>query len=154
MLPRERNNLVRNDTTPIEITWPFFPAQQWDYQRNESAMMMMMMMVKAIMMTVVIMVTIKLPVATVHHNNKLLGITVRWQYGQVVREPDLKSTNPELKSHSDHQLDLFQVVPGATPQLGLYINSQLLCLLPVRVLSLFSSCTVFPAQNANYWFYQ
>ena len=33
--------------------------------------MMMMMMVKAIMMTVFIMVTIKPPMATVHHNNKL-----------------------------------------------------------------------------------
>ena len=55
-----------------------------------------------------------------HHNNKLFGISVRWQCGQVVREPDLKSSNPDFKSHTDHQLDLFQVVLGSTPRLGLY----------------------------------
>ena len=86
----------------------------------------MMMMGKAIIImttttaTVVNMVMIKVPVATVQHNNKLFGISVMWQCGQVVRAPDLKSGNPEFKSHSDHQLDLFQVVPGSTPQLYLY----------------------------------
>ena len=34
---------------------------------------------------------------------------------------DLKSGDPEFKSHSVHQLDLFQVAPGSTPRLCLYI---------------------------------
>ena len=56
------------------------------------------------------------------------------QHGQVVR--DLKSGDPEFKSHPDHQLVLFQVVPGSTPRLCLYI-SQLVCLRPVEILNLF-----------------
>ena len=35
--------------------------------------------------------------------------------------PGLKSGDPEFKSRSDHQLDLFQVVLGSTPWLRLYI---------------------------------
>ena len=33
---------------------------------------------------------------------------------QVVRAQDLKSGDPKFKFCSDHQLDLFQVVPGST----------------------------------------
>ena len=40
---------------------------------------------------------------------------------RVVRALDLKSGYPEFKSRSDHQLDLFQVVPGSPPWLHLYI---------------------------------
>ena len=29
---------------------------------------------------------------------------------------DLKSEDPEFKPRSDHSLDLFEVVPGSTPQ--------------------------------------
>ena len=32
----------------------------------------------------------------------------------MVRTPDLKSGDPEFKSHSDQLLNLFQVVPGST----------------------------------------
>ena len=45
----------------------------------------------------------------------------RRQRGRVVRVRDLKFGDPEFKSHSNHQLDLFQVVPGSTPWLHLYI---------------------------------
>ena len=45
----------------------------------------------------------------------------RRQHGSVVRVPDMNSGDPEFKSHYDHQLDLFQEVPGSTPQLRLYI---------------------------------
>ena len=31
---------------------------------------------------------------------------------------DLKSIFPEFKSHSDHLLDLFQVLPGSAPKLN------------------------------------
>ena len=34
------------------------------------------------------------------------------QCGRVVRAPDLKSGCLKFKSHSDHQLELFWVVPG------------------------------------------
>ena len=34
--------------------------------------------------------------------------------------PDLKSGDAELKSSSDNELDLFQVVSGSTPRLRLY----------------------------------
>ena len=44
------------------------------------------------------------------------------QRGRVVRVPDLKSGDPEFKSRSDHQLDLFEVVPCSTPRLRLYIG--------------------------------
>ena len=40
----------------------------------------------------------------------LLDCCCRRQRGLVVRASDLKSGDPELKSRSDHQLDLFQVV--------------------------------------------
>ena len=39
----------------------------------------------------------------------------------MVRARDLKSGDPEFKSRSDHWLDLFEVVPGSTPGLCLYI---------------------------------
>ena len=38
----------------------------------------------------------------------------------VVRAPDLKSGDPEFGSRSDHQLEVFQVVPGLTPWLRFY----------------------------------
>ena len=38
----------------------------------------------------------------------------------MVRAPDLKSADPEFKLRFDHQLDLFQVIPGSTPRLRLY----------------------------------
>ena len=41
----------------------------------------------------------------------------------MVRAADLKSGDPEFQSRSDHQLDLFQVVPGSTPRL--YLSDQL-----------------------------
>ena len=37
----------------------------------------------------------------------------------VVRMLNFKSGDPEFKSRSDHQLDLFQVVLGLTPRLRL-----------------------------------
>ena len=43
----------------------------------------------------------------------------RMHCGWVVRAPDLKSGDPEFDSCPDHQLDLFQVVPGSTPRLRL-----------------------------------
>ena len=43
----------------------------------------------------------------------------RRQLGRVVRAPDSKSRGCRFKSHSDHQLDLFPVVPNQTPQLHL-----------------------------------
>jgi len=46
---------------------------------------------------------------------------VRRQCGRVVRVPDLKSGDLEFKSHPDYQLDLFQVAPGSTPRLRLFI---------------------------------
>ena len=39
----------------------------------------------------------------------------------MARVPDLKSGDPEFKSRSDHELDLFQVVLGSTPRQYLYI---------------------------------
>lgn len=45
----------------------------------------------------------------------------RRQCGQMLRPLDLKTGDPEFKSSSDHQLDLFQEVPGSTPWLHLYI---------------------------------
>ena len=53
----------------------------------------------------------------------------------MIRAPDLKSGDPEFKSRSDHQLDLFQVVPGSTAAL---VHTQLACLLPVGILNLSS----------------
>ena len=43
----------------------------------------------------------------------------------MVRGPDLKSGDPGFESRSDHYLDLFEVFPGSTPQLRLYIAFQL-----------------------------
>ena len=37
------------------------------------------------------------------------------------RALDLKSGDPEFKSRSDHNVDLFQLVPGSTPQLYQYM---------------------------------
>ena len=34
------------------------------------------------------------------------------------RAPDLKSSDPEFKSHLDRQLDLFQVATGSIPAWG------------------------------------
>ena len=57
-------------------------------------------------------------------------ITYWRQRGRVVRVLDLKSGEPEFKFRSDHQLDLFQVAPGSTPRLRLYIaNWSASCLL-------------------------
>ena len=59
---------------------------------------------------------------------------------RVVKVPDLKSGDPEFKSCSDHLLDLFQVSPGSTPRLHLYIaNWSASCQLRflIRLLSLF-----------------
>ena len=53
------------------------------------------------------------------------------QRGQVI-------TAPDLKSRSDYELDLFQVVSGSTPRLLLSRHSQLVCLLPVGILNLLS----------------
>ena len=39
----------------------------------------------------------------------------------MVRAPDLKSGDPVYKSHSNYQLKLFQLVPGSTTLLRLYI---------------------------------
>ena len=33
----------------------------------------------------------------------------------MVRDPGLKSGTADFKSHSDHPVDLFQVLPGSTP---------------------------------------
>ena len=41
----------------------------------------------------------------------------------MVRAADLKSGDPEFKSHSNRQLDLCQVVHGSTPRL--YLSDQL-----------------------------
>ena len=37
-----------------------------------------------------------------------------------ISAPHLNSDNPEFKSRSDHQLELFQAVTGSTPRLRLY----------------------------------
>ena len=42
---------------------------------------------------------------------------------QWFRAPDSKSGDPEFKSRSDHQLDLFEVIPGSSPRLRLYITN-------------------------------
>ena len=39
----------------------------------------------------------------------------------MLRPLDLKTGDPEFKSCSDHQLDLFQDLFGSTPRLHLYI---------------------------------
>lgn len=39
----------------------------------------------------------------------------------MVTAPDLESGNPEMESHSDHLVDLFQVALGSTPQVDLYM---------------------------------
>ena len=39
----------------------------------------------------------------------------------MARVPDLKFGNPEFMFRPEHQLDLFQLVPGSVPQLHLYI---------------------------------
>ena len=43
------------------------------------------------------------------------------QHGWDVRVLDFKSGDPKSKSLSDRQVDLFQVVPGLTSRLRLYI---------------------------------
>ena len=45
-------------------------------------------------------------------NVKKISLSSWRQCGQVVRMPDVKSGHPEFRSHSDHQLGLFQVVLG------------------------------------------
>ena len=64
------------------------------------------------------------------------------QCGQVVRASNVKSGDPEFKSCSEHQQDLFQVVTGWTHQLRWYIANWF-ALLPVQILNLFSSFVVF-----------
>ena len=62
---------------------------------------------------------------------------------QVFRMPDLKSGDPEFKSCSDRQLDLFQVVPGSTSQLCLYeANWSALCQLGFLTCSVHLFCSV------------
>ena len=41
----------------------------------------------------------------------------------MVGDPGLKSGTAEFKSRSDHLVDLFQVFPGSTPQLLLYLSN-------------------------------
>ena len=56
---------------------------------------------------------------------------------------DLKSGDPKVKSCSDHQLDLFQVVPGSTPQPLLYIaNWSASCQLVFLTSSVHLFCSV------------
>ena len=56
------------------------------------------------------------------------------QRGQVVRALDLKSCGPGFKSCSDGELDLFLGSPKFNSSAGL-VNSQLVCLLPARILT-------------------
>ena len=55
---------------------------------------------------------------------------------------DLKSGDPESKSRSDHQLDLFQVSPSFNSSAALG-HSELLCPLLVGILNLQSLFVVF-----------
>ena len=48
---------------------------------------------------------------------------LRRQCGRAVRVLDLKSGDSEFKSRFEHKLDLFEIVPGLTPQLRLQIAS-------------------------------
>ena len=50
-----------------------------------------------------------------------LVLDSRRQHGQVVRALDLKSGDTGFQFCSDHQLDLFQLVPGSTLRLCLYM---------------------------------
>ena len=56
-----------------------------------------------------------------HHRTWIYQGNYGGQPGGVVRVLDLKSGDP--KSHSNHLLDLFQVVPGSIPWLCLYIGN-------------------------------
>ena len=74
----------------------------------------------------------------------------------MVWSPDLKSGDPEFKPRSDHWLDLFEVVPGSTPRLRLYIaNWSASCQLGF-LMNLLSSFQLFhlprkaPAGVVNY----
>ena len=58
------------------------------------------------------------------------------QHCQVVRVPHLKSGDPAFKSHSDNQLDLFQIALGSIP--AALAHSRLGSLLPVGILTLLS----------------
>ena len=65
---------------------------------------------------------------------KLLLTVASRQRGRVVRVPGLKSGDPEFKSRSDHQLDLFHLLNSSAA----LVYSQLVCLLPVGILNLLS----------------
>ena len=55
----------------------------------------------------------------------------------------LKSGHPGFKPRPDHELDLFQVVPGSTPLLHLYLaNSSSSCQLGLVTCSVQWLCTV------------
>ena len=57
----------------------------------------------------------------------------------MVRALDLKSGDPEFKSHSDQQLDLSKIVPGLTAQVCLYIaNCSTFCQLEFLTCSVHS----------------
>ena len=74
-----------------------------------------------------------------------------WPSGRVVKASDLKSGDPEFGSRSDHQLDLFEVIPSSVPRLRL-LHSQLVCLLPVEIpnpLSLFQLFVSLALQSHN-----
>ena len=96
--------------------------------------------------------------ATFEPQYTLPALLVGRQRG-LVRVADLKSGSPEFKSRSDHQLDLFQVVPGSTSWLHLYIaNWSASCQLgfltcSVHSLNSVALCIVGPHQfvAANYY---
>ena len=54
-------------------------------------------------------------------DNDVNSYEFRRQRGRVVWALELKSDEPEIKSRSDNQLDLFQVVPSSPPRLRVYI---------------------------------
>ena len=58
--------------------------------------------------------------------------------GSVVRTAEMKSGASDFMPHSDHQLDLSQVIPGSTPLVTL-AHSQVICLLQVGIINLLDS---------------
>ena len=53
----------------------------------------------------------------------VLHCAFRGAGSSVAEWSNLKSGDPEFRSRSVHQLDLFQVVPGSTPRLCLFIGN-------------------------------
>ena len=57
-----------------------------------------------------------------YYNNNYYSLTLVWfgtewrQHDQAVRELDLQLGSPEFKSHPDHSLDLFLIVPISNPR--------------------------------------